>query len=128
MFIKDDLKNGISFIKNHFDTLIWLKFDKLFFNLENDVFVCAVYMWSGESPAARVYGIAMFNVVENDILTFEMLGSVFVAGDVNARDGNKPDCIVYETLIETIDTNELPRRPHKISYIMRTWRFSVIHK
>ena len=85
-------------------------------------------MWSGESPAARVYDIAMFNVVENDILTFEMLGSVFVAGDVNARDGNKPDCIVYETLIETIDTNELPRRPHKISYIMRTWRFSVIHK
>jgi len=48
----------------------------------------------------------LFNVVENDILTFENLGSVFVAGDVNAKVGNKPECVLYDTLIETINTND----------------------
>ena len=57
----------------------------------------------------------LINDVENDILTFENLWSVFVAGDVNAKVGNKPECVLYDTLIETIDTNdynpsESPRR------------------
>ena len=75
------IKQGITFVKNHYDTIIWLKFDKLFFNVENDVYVCAVYMWSDDSPAARVYEGDMFNVL--DIYLFENVGYVCVAGDTN---------------------------------------------
>lgn len=37
MYYKDTLKSGISITENHIDTIVWVKLDKKFFNLDEDV-------------------------------------------------------------------------------------------
>ena len=45
LYIRNSLCNGVSVVRNHFDPIIWLKLDKLFFNFTDDVYIAGVYMW-----------------------------------------------------------------------------------
>lgn len=87
IYIRNSIKSGITVVKNHFDTIIWLKFDKNHVGLPNDIFLGGVYMWSDESPVADIINEDLFEIVSNYIFHFEHLGSVFVAGDWNGRVG-----------------------------------------
>ena len=104
VYCKDSVVNGVSIIKNHCDTLIWLKLDKLFFNLDTDVYLCGVYVWSDGSPAAAVYDTDLFHVLQEDICFFSERGRVCVAGDWNARVSDKDDFIANDSNITDLDT------------------------
>ena len=45
------LKDGIEIIKNRYDTVIWLKLDKVFFNVDEDIYVCGTYIWDADCHA-----------------------------------------------------------------------------
>ena len=49
VYIKEGISNGIQIVRNHFDTIIWLKFDKDFFRTEKDIFLSCVYIWGENS-------------------------------------------------------------------------------
>ena len=84
IYIKEAIKDSISIVRNHCGTLVWLKLDSFFFSLPQDIYQCALYMWPDESPAARIYDVDLFDMLQNDVFHFESLVSVLLAGDVNA--------------------------------------------
>lgn len=106
VFIRDCILPGIEMVKNHYDTLIWFKLDKDFFQFKEDVYLCCVYFWPDDSTAARLIDVDLFDLISNDIVSFEQLGSVMLAGDWNARVGNKCDYVVCDTVVPDIDDNE----------------------
>jgi len=77
-------------VRNHCDTLVWLKLDSLFFCSPQDIYLCALYMWADVSPAARIYDVNLFDMLQNDVFHFESLGSVVLVGDVNVMVSLKP--------------------------------------
>ena len=40
MFCSLDIVEGVKVIRNHFDTLIWVKLDKVLLNLDEDIYLC----------------------------------------------------------------------------------------
>ena len=101
IYIKEELADGIKIVKNHFDTIIWLKLDHLFFNISEDFYICATYVWGHESPVYNTFNVDLFEILENDITYFSEFGKIFVVGDLNSRVGNKFDYIVHD-IINTV--------------------------
>ncbi|XP_060587663.1 uncharacterized protein LOC132743153 [Ruditapes philippinarum] len=106
IYVKDNLKKGISVVRNNHDSVIWLKIDKFFFNIENDIYLCGVYIWPEGSPFYNVCNVDLFDEIQNDIFEFENEGSVFLIGDWNSRVGLKADYIICDTAIKSIDNDD----------------------
>jgi len=49
MFCSLDIVEGVKVIRNHFNTLIWVKLDKLLLNRDEDIYVCSAYVWEADS-------------------------------------------------------------------------------
>lgn len=106
MYNKDTLKSGISITENHIDTIVWVKLDKKFFNLDEDVFICGTYIWVEESPAYNIVNVTLFDLLECDVTRYKELGSVFVCGDFNSRFVSRNDYIthdIHSVYIDNID-------------------------
>ena len=86
---KYSLDGGISFVKSNTDYL-WCKLDKVFFNLEKDIYLCAIYIPPRDSP---YFNPDVFVDIESDIAVFTRNGSVMLAGDFNARTSKVSDFI-----------------------------------
>lgn len=69
--IKDIIPDGISVVRNDFNTLIWLKLNKTFLDLENDVFKFTC-------TAACIYG-RMFHQLQQctSLIYLELLKMIF---------------------------------------------------
>jgi len=106
LYIKEELVNGIEIVKNHYDTIIWLKLDHIFFNISEDFYICATYIWGHESPVYNTFNVDLFEILENDITYFSEFGKVFVAGDLNSRVGNKFDYIVHDKINTVYDDDD----------------------
>jgi exonuclease III len=98
IYIKDHLKNGIEIIRNHYDTIIWIKLNHAFFNTARDIYICGSYIWGEDSPVYNTINVDLFDILENDITYFSEIGNVFITGDLNSRIGNKIDFIVHDTI------------------------------
>jgi len=70
LYIRNSLCKGVSVVRNHFDTIIWLKLDTLFFNFTDDVYIAGVYMWVEGPPA--------YNVVNEDLFDIDMPQHIIV--------------------------------------------------
>ena len=42
VYYREDLKDGIEIISNRHDSLIWLKLDRIFFQVEHDIYLSGV--------------------------------------------------------------------------------------
>ena len=71
IYVKDSISKGVRIIPNHHDTIVWLKLDKGFFRFDTDVCIAGVYMWVEDSPAYTVTNANLFQLVENDINTYQ---------------------------------------------------------
>ena len=103
LYYKEDIQEGIQIIKNHFDTIIWVKLDKTFFKLSEDIFLCGVYIWGEGSPVYNNINADLFDILENDLCTYDSKGNVYLFGDFNSRVGTKNDFIVHDKLNSCID-------------------------
>ena len=56
-----------------------------------------------DSPVTRIVDVDLFDVISEDVLYFEQLGSVLLAGDWNARVGKKIDYIDCDANVSDID-------------------------
>ena len=80
-------KKGVSVVRNHHETISWLKLDHGFYECEKDVFLCSIYLWPDESPINHVLNVNLFELLEQDVFHFSQIGSIILAGDFNARVG-----------------------------------------
>ena len=113
LYYKESLKDGIQVIKNRYDTIIWLKIDRTFFQFERGFIHCGAYIWGEDSPMYSSFNIDLFDVLENDIFEYSSLGSVAFCGDLNSRIGRKNDYIVHDTVCADLD--EIDYMPDRTS-------------
>ena len=103
IYYKEHLKDAIEIIKNHHNTIIWLKLDHNFFNVDQDIYICGSYIWGNDSPMYTHFNVDLFDVLENDISCYNNLGSVYIFGDFNSRVGHKSDFIVHDVINNCTD-------------------------
>lgn len=112
LYYKEHLKKGIEIIRTPYDTVIWLKLDRLFFHFDKDVYICGTYIWCEDSPAYNIATVDLFDTIQNDIHDFEELGSLYLVGDWNSRVGVKHDFINCDMFNRQTDDNDyIPDRP-----------------
>ena len=118
LYLKDSISDGTKVVKNHANSIIWLKLDKNYFKIESDVYIAGVYIWCENSPAYDIVDVDFFSLLQNDINDYRLKGRVILCGDLNASVGNgtRPDYIVCDTSVDSIDEDDyspdepLPRR------------------
>ena len=106
VYCKDELKNGIEIVKNVYDTIIWIKLNKTFFGLQEDIFICGSYIWGDDSPMYNIHNVDLFELLEDDINYYRNHGKLIICGDLNCPVGLKPDYIVCDRNTESIDDEE----------------------
>jgi exonuclease III len=106
LYIKENLKDGVTVVRQHYDSVIWLKLDKVFFHTENDVYICGVYIWPEDSPVYNICDVDLFEIVQNDIYDFESKGALYLMGDWNSRVGVRDDFIRYDRNIDLFDSDD----------------------
>jgi hypothetical protein len=45
VYIRNINKSGVKIVENHYDTILWLKLDKLFFFISLMLFILAAFMY-----------------------------------------------------------------------------------
>ena len=91
IFYKKSIKKGLTYIKNgtSSNNRLWMKLDKTFFGLENDIYLCAIYI----PPITSNHYDNDFINLEREINNFSNKGKIILLGDFNSRTGNSPDYI-----------------------------------
>ena len=70
MYYREHLKDGIEIKSNRHDSLIWLKLDRIIFQVEHDIYLSGVYLWPEGSPSFNFLDIDFFDLLEQDIITY----------------------------------------------------------
>ena len=86
-YCRSKLVNGVSKISSFSDDILWLKLDRYFFGLTNDVYMCVAYLAPESSPYA--HDVDLLQELTNEIDYYSALGSIVIVGDLNSRIGKK---------------------------------------
>ena len=70
LFLRDSIKCGVDVIKNSSDTMIWLKINKSYYDMDTNIFLVGVYIWDEKSPAYNVMNVNLFDILQDDIFAF----------------------------------------------------------
>ena len=73
-----------------------VKLDKTFFNLDQDIFLCAINIPPRESP---YFNSDIFDDLQNDIAKYSSEGHILLTGDFNARTGCALDYVDVDNCI-----------------------------
>ena len=106
VYIKSEYKQDVEIVKTVLDTLIWLKLDKTFFNISEDIFICGAYVWGPDSPAYNVHTVDLFELLQDNVNVYSAHGTVIIVGDLNCRVSLKADYILLDEQILDIDDND----------------------
>ena len=98
IYIKNNIKDGISHLTSNVPDSSWLKLKKSFFGLEKDIFICITYRKPSSVKGCHDY----FSVLENEMSKYAALGNVCISGDFNARTAVKPDFIAPDKITDSI--------------------------
>jgi exonuclease III len=87
VLVKTPLRSGIKVVYKS-EGLVWIRHNKYFFDFDEDLYICAVYI----APQSSDNVIAKRTDYFNDLLVttnrYMDLGNVLLAGDFNSRVGN----------------------------------------
>ena len=83
IYCRSSLVNGVSKISSFSDDILWLKLDRFFFGLPNDVYMCIAYLVPESSPYAQ--DIDLLQELTNEVDYYSTLGSIAIIGDLNSR-------------------------------------------
>ena len=92
---KNELKNGINILPRvgNNNDYIWLKLDRSFFGMSKHTYLCVAYIPPEGSPYFKAKDVNILELIESDILMYSNEGHIVLAGDLNARTGNRLDFI-----------------------------------
>ena len=102
---------------SHYDIFsLWLKLDKLFFGLKDDIYLYITYLPLNNSTYSRKLDVDCMDILEPLIQHFSTLCNVAILGDINARTANNRDYVCNDTVkfmpnvIPYISDNDMPNR------------------
>ncbi len=81
--------------------ILWVKLDKSFFHLEEDLFVGFVYVPPNDSSYLRKMGLDLstfFQKIEQDVAKYNGLGKILLMGDFNAYTSTIEDFINHDLI------------------------------
>ena len=88
VFVRNCIKEDVTFIKSFEDVIAWFKLRKDRFHLPNDIYLGNVYV----VPEGSSYlNYDVFDLIKKDIAKFPSGTQVLICGDYNARTGTAPD-------------------------------------
>ena len=102
IFFKQGLKNGLKKICSKNPDTMWVKLDKTFFGLNNNLYIVATYIPPSDSIIHKTHDI--FNTLNNEIAIYSQLGDVMIIGDLNSRISNKTEEYVTDFVNESSKT------------------------
>ena len=95
VLLKPNIRKGVKYIDTNNDYCIWMKFDRTYFGLDKDIFLCACYI---PPEGSNIYKqnqakVNPFNIIEDEIMKYKQKGNVLLMGDLNARSGVLDDFV-----------------------------------
>ena len=90
---KQELKQGIAILAPTSEDYFWVKLKKSFFNINQDLYICAIYNPPPSSTYSVRQHIGPLEKIEEDIIKYSKIGDIMLMGDINARTSNAPDYI-----------------------------------
>lgn len=115
LLCKDNYKKGIKILTCTSEDYMWVKLDKSFFHLSENLFICAAY----DPPPNSTYSSRQLSdpleLIEEDIIQYSKLGNILLVGDLNARTSDAPDYICNDSdrFIPIYDDYSLDESPKK---------------
>jgi exonuclease III len=113
--VRKTIKAGITFLPITNTEFMWIKLNKTFFNMPENVFIAVVYKCPENSSYASKTG-DIFELLEIDIAKYSQEGTCLLCGDFNGRTGTLPDYCIADNIDKHIDLpysyvqdTELPR-------------------
>ena len=70
---------------------VWVRLDKEFFNINEDLYVC--YLYASPDKSGKRFGIEVYERIVNNIAEYCLRGKCLILGDMNAHTSVKPDFI-----------------------------------
>jgi exonuclease III len=104
IMLKESIRKGVKILQNNDDFVVWLKFEKLFFAMEKDMYVGAIYVAPITSGSDRSDKYEIWENLEELVFKYNELGNVMLLGDFNSRTGVNNETLEYNTYID----DELP--------------------
>jgi len=71
----------------------WVKIEKRFFNLKQDLYICVIYNPPENSSYSKNLDYDILECVEKDVIHYKDIGDIILCGDFNARISSEPDHI-----------------------------------
>jgi exonuclease III len=100
LFYKNHIKNGLKIVEKNSQGIIWVKLCKYFFDLQDDIFVCFLYIPPSNSVYFNLVDTDYFELLEYNIRKYSDNGKVAVIGDLNARCGSRSDILEPSTIFD----------------------------
>jgi exonuclease III len=114
------LKKGLKKLSSANKDFLWLRLDKNFFNVQNDIYIANCYIAPEDSVVHKNIGYDVMDILSTEIAYYSQKGDVILTGDLNARTGNIQEKLVefrenfqYENEIDNIGVQSsivLPKR------------------
>ena len=82
---KSHLNRGISKLGSRNKDIIWVKLDKSFFQLTEDVYLCNAYIPPEYSDLHKEPDLDYWKTLDDEIAQYSSIGHILIAGDLNSR-------------------------------------------
>ena len=96
LIVRENLFRGLKIFCNYHHDKLWVKFEKEFFGLPQNIFLCFLYASPASSPYTTTLDYDIFQELEKDCNYFHAEGEIMIAGDLNARTNLDPDYVLDE--------------------------------
>ena len=95
--IRKSIKDGITIFDNKNSSFVWIKIDKKFFGLLNDLFICFLHIPPENSTYSQNHG-DQFENLTNDVLNYYDKGDILLCGDFNGRVSTAQDFVINDSI------------------------------
>lgn len=90
---KPHIVKGLKYFPSKENNYIWIKLDKYYFTLQQDIYLCVAYIPPPDSTYSKRLQENILDSIETDVYKYKEKGDVLLMGDLNARVGHGEDYI-----------------------------------
>ena len=108
---KSNLASGVSPASSANKHFIWLKLRSIHFELDEDIFVCGLYLPPSNFIYHRDQDIDIFYQLTSDVIKYSTEGQIIITGDLNPRLGKLQEELSYidnhsdeQSMVENIES------------------------
>ena len=109
LYIRNDIRDGLTVMDKIPEGFLWVKMDKNYFSLQDDLCICFCYIPPKDSIYFRKNDCDLFDLLEKGIRHYSDFGSVAVIGDLNSRCASLSDepvsCEGIDKYIESLSSS-----------------------